>query len=357
MRRWDKEMKNIPSFVKNFSVSVFILCVSFGLSLLLQTFTMHEHIVTVFVFAVFLVSLMTDGYIYGIISAVMGMLAINFAFTFPYLAFNFTIPENFFSALIMITVAITTSTLTTKLKKQEVIKSERDKERMRADLLRAVSHDLRTPLTTIYGSSSAILENSATLTEEQKNKMLQGIKEDSEWLTRMVENLLSITRLDGGNVKILKTSVVLDELIDSVIVKMRKRYPETNIEIDIPDEVVLIPMDAILIEQVIINLLENSIRHAKGMSKLALRVFTISDRVIFEVTDDGCGIEPERLKNIFNGYYDSKELPADSRKRNAGIGLSVCSTIIKAHGGTIRAENAKSGGAIFRFTLELDNIA
>lgn len=184
------------------------------------------------------------------------MISVNYAFTFPFFSINFMIPVNMISAIIMIVIAILTSTLTTQIKRHEAMKAEGEKERMRANLLRAVSHDLRTPLTTIYGSAATLLENRDKLEEEQQTKILQGIKEDSEWLVRMVENLLSITRIDSGNVKIIKTPIVLEELIDSVIVKFRKRYPDFDITLDLPEDIVVIPMDAMLIEQVIVNILE-----------------------------------------------------------------------------------------------------
>lgn len=314
-------------------------------------FEVHEHITTVFVFAVFLVSLFTKGYFYSIFATLAGTIAVDYAFNFPYFSLTLNNPVNLLSSVIMIIVAILTSTLTTKRKLYEATKAEGEKERMRANLMRAVSHDLRTPLTTIYGSSTTLLESNGTLTVEQKNKMIEGIKEDSEWLIRIVENLLSITRIDAGKVKIIKTSTVLDELIDSVILKFKKRYPGQEVYIEIPDNIVLIPMDAILIEQVILNILENAVQHATNMTELSLRVFTIKNRAIFEIKDNGCGIQPERLDKIFSGYYEEKDEPVDSKKRNAGIGLSVCATIIKAHGGDITAENSKNGGAVFRFTL------
>ena len=347
------------SYIKDILLTVGILCMSFFVSLFLQNvFEVWEHVTTVFVFAVFLISLLTNGYVYGIVAAFLGMLAVNYAFTFPFFALNFTIPVNLISAIIMIVIAVLTSMLTTKIKQHEAMKAESEKERMRANLLRAVSHDLRTPLTTIYGSASTLLENKESLNGEQQTKMLQGIKEDSEWLVRMVENLLSITRIDSGKVKIIKTSTVLDELIDSVIIKFRKRYPTQEIALDIPDDIVVIPMDAMLIEQVIINILENAVQYARNMTKLSLKVFTLGKRAIFEIKDNGCGIAKERLAYIFSGNYEAEAELADSQKRNAGIGLSVCATIIKAHGGDISAENLKTGGAVFRFTLNTeDNIS
>lgn len=344
--------KNKP--IKNIFISTIILVATFGTSIVLQQIlSVDEHITTIFVFAVFLISLLTDGYFYGLTSAIIGVFAINFAFTFPYFAFNFIITENLISAIVMIIISVMTSAITTRLKLWQKLKAESEHEKMMANLLRAVSHDLRTPLTTIYGASSGILENYENLSTEQKTRMISGIKEDSEWLIRMVENILSITKIGAINVKIIKSPTVLDELVDSVILKFKKRYPKQNVNLDLPENLVIVPMDAILIEQVLVNILENAVQHAVGMTTLALRVFVIDNKAIFEISDDGCGIEPDRLEKIFTGYYDSAEQPSDSQSRNAGIGLSVCATIIKAHGGNIRAENAKGGGSIFRFALEI----
>ncbi len=350
-------MRKFSGYLKDIVITSALLSMAFAISLLFQyIFEVQEHVTTIFVFAVFLISLFTNGYAYGILSAFAGTVAVNYAFTFPYFVLNFTIPVNLVSAIIMISVAVLTSTLTTKLKNHEAMKAESEKERMRANLLRAVSHDLRTPLTTIYASSTTLLENSRVMTDVQKEKIVTGIKEDSEWLVRMVENLLSITRIDRGQIKIIKTSTVLDELIDSVVLKFKKRYPEQKVEIDIPEEVIIIPMDAILIEQVIVNILENAVQHAQGMTKLVLRVFIATNRAVFEIADNGCGINPKRFETLFTGYYTSENDVADGQKRNAGIGLSVCATIIKAHGGSIKAENIKTGGAIFRFQLDTEKI-
>ena len=172
----------------------------------------------------------------------------------------------------------------------------------------------------------------------------------------MVENLLSITRIDGGNVSLIKTPTMLEELIDSVLMKFRKRYSGQPVTIDLPDAMVVIPMDALLIEQVIINLLENAVQHAEGMTELHLRVTAADGQAVFEIIDDGCGIPTDRMSTLFTGYYRRKEAVADGRKKNTGIGLSVCATIIKAHGGEITAENAATGGAIFRFTLHTEEL-
>ena len=188
-------------------------------------------------------------------------------------------------------------------------------------------------------------------------KIITGIKEDSEWLIRMVENLLSVTRIDSGQVQIIKTPTILEELVDSVLLKFKKRYPTQTVTLELPDDVVMIPMDAILVEQVIVNILENAVQHARGMTLLKLHVFTLGNKAIFEIKDNGCGIPPKRLETLFTGYDTSENELADSQKKNAGIGLSVCATIIKAHGGSIKAENVKTGGAVFRFALDTEEVS
>ena len=168
----------------------------------------------------------------------------------------------------------------------------------------------------------------------------------------MVENLLSVTRIDDAKVEVVKTPTVLDELIDSVLMKFSKKHPNQKVITRIPDDFVDIPMDSILIEQVLLNLLENAIFHAKGMTELILSVSLVGDKAVFEVSDNGCGIPEEALDKIFAGSYEKSAAPVDGTRSNMGIGLSVCAAIIKAHGGEITVENRMGGGAVFRFSLE-----
>ena len=334
---------------------VVILTLCFPISVLMQSvFRIPEQVTTTFAFAVFLISLVTDGYFWGLAAALISVILVNYAFTFPYFELNFLIPSNFFSAVVMSVIAVLTSALTTKVKRQELLKAESEKEKMRANLLRAISHDLRTPLTTIYGSSSVLRENGDTLSAQQKDKMLQGIQEDARWLVNMVENLLSITRIESGNVEIIKTPTALDELIDSALLKFRKHNASREVILELPEELVLIPVDPLLMVQVLVNILENAVQHGHGLTQIILRVRVQEDKAIFEIQDDGCGIAPERLPHIFTGQYIPNEQSADTLKRNAGIGLSVCATIIRAHGGTITAENLPQGGAMFRFSLSTE---
>ena len=260
-----------------------------------------------------------------------------------------------FSGMAMLVVSIMTSTLTTRIKKQEQLRMESETEKMRATLLRAVSHDLRTPLTSIYGACSTVIENYDSLEKEQKLKLLGEACSDAQWLNRMVENLLSVTRFDGGQVAVQKTPTVLDELIDTVLVRFQKRYPKVPVTTYLPDSFIVIPMDSMLISQVLTNLLENAAVHAEGMTQLILRVFTLGSRAVFEVSDNGCGIPKERLRTLFTGVLPPVAA-ADSGKHGMGIGLSVCAAIVKAHGGEIQAESKVGEGTSIRFWLETESI-
>jgi len=347
-------MKNRKSFVRDGIFMLLVLVLAFGVNLLLQkTFNTRSMIPMIFVLGVFLVSWRTQGYFWGITASLVSVLAVNYAFTYPYWAFDLISPECISSAVVMLIVAIMTGTLTTKLKAQEKMKAEAEKERMRGNLLRAVSHDLRTPLTSIYGACSVILDGYDSISREKHMKLLTDIQADAQWLVRMVENLLSVTRLDADKVRLTKDETVLDELIDALLAKFRKHYPQQRVQLRLPEEPVSIPMDAILIEQVLMNLLENAVFHAHGMENLWLSVEIQGKRAVFRVTDDGCGIPTERMEGLFTGLLDSAA-PTDTSRSNMGIGLSVCSAIVKAHGGEIQAKNRSAGGAEFWFGLELE---
>lgn len=334
---------------------VIILCVVFLLNLfLVEQFDTKTMTPMIFVLGVFLVSWRTQGYVFGVIASLLSVLAVNWAFTYPYWKFDLISPECISSAVVMLIVSTMTGALTTRLKKQEKLKAEAEKERMRGNLLRAVSHDLRTPLTSIYGSCSAIIENFDSIPREKQLLLLTDIQSDSQWLNRMVENLLSVTRVDADKVRLSKNSVVLEELIDALLVKFHKHYPDQIVQVSIPDEFVSIPMDPVLIEQVLMNLLENAVFHAHGMRNLWLRVVVKSNKAVFSVEDDGCGISDDRMGHLFTGLLDS-ETPADSTRSNMGIGLSVCRTIIKAHGSELKGGNRTQGGAVFSFALEMED--
>ncbi|MCL6574146.1 MAG: GHKL domain-containing protein, partial [Bacillus sp. (in: Bacteria)] len=235
---------------------------------------------------------------------------------------------------------------------QRKILVESEKEKMRSNLLRAISHDLRTPLTSILGASSAILENNELLDESTKNNLIGNIKEDSQWLIRMVENLLSVTRIHEGMMNVTKSHEAMEEIVAESVSRIRKRFPESKISVKVPNKLLIVPMDGTLITQVLINLLENAVKHSRNHTAIEVNVKKIKKEAIVEVIDHGEGIAPEHLPYLFESFVPNGKKSVDA-SRGMGIGLSICMSIIKAHQGKMNAENRKSGGAVFRFSLPL----
>lgn len=332
-------------------ISLAILIAATLLCALLRLIDSSDSYVSmIFVLAVVVVARITDGYLYGLLASTVSVLAVNYAFTRPYFAFNLTISGYPLTFTCMLAVSMIVSTLTTRLKQQEKERYARQTEEMRANLLRAVSHDLRTPLTSIQGAATILSEQADSLNSPHSRALLAQINDDAEWLVRMVENLLSITRINAGETRVHKRMEAAEEIIAEAVRKFRTRFPRVAVEIRLPDELLLVPMDPILIEQVITNLLENAAYHAANMTKITVRLSSEGDMAAIEVLDDGDGFDPAVLPTVFSGLV-KPSMPSSDSSKNMGIGLTVCRTIIRAHGGQMTVENRSEGGALVRFTL------
>jgi two-component system sensor histidine kinase KdpD len=225
---------------------------------------------------------------------------------------------------------------------------------MRSNLLRAISHDLRTPLTGMIGASSTYLEAKDQLDEDAKDQLVMGIKEDANWLLNMVENLLSITRIqsNGSDTQphVKKVPEPLEEVVAEAIQRYQKRYPDSELKVKIPEDFLMVPMDPTLIEQVIMNLLENAWVHSGSDAPIEFDIKEEGNKVVFYIRDHGNGIAPERLDQLFDGCAGA--LDHESRK-GMGIGLSICKSIVMAHQGDVYARNYEDG-AEFSFSLPMD---
>lgn len=314
------------------------------------------NITVIYTLALILTALYTSGYVCGIISALFCVIAVNYFFSYPFFKFNFTLDGYPVTFIGMLAISIFSSTTTTTLKKQQRAIAERekalveaDKEKLRANLLRAVSHDLRTPLTSIMGSSTSFLENYHELEEEEQMELVTNIKEDSQWLLNMVENLLTVTRInDSAADKVKKSPEIVEEVVSEAIQRLRKRLPDIRIRVSMPNNFLMLSMDPTLIEQVLINLLENAFIHSGSTEPIDLIIREGEDIITFTVRDYGSGVEENLLPHIFEGQQLSSD-SVDGHK-GMGIGLSICKTIIQAHGGQITALNHNQG-AEFTFTL------
>lgn len=236
-----------------------------------------------------------------------------------------------------------------QLQNQELVMQER----YRSSLLRAISHDLRTPLAGIMGTSEMLLGK--TEVGDDRYQLIEGIYQDADWLYRLVENILSLTRLQDGNLMLNKVPEAVEEVIDGALQRLHRSAPQYDIAVSIPDEFLLVPMDAKLIGQVLLNLLENAVKHTKDYDGISIRVEkdNTAGKLVFYVTDNGEGIAETDLPNIFQMFYTSKERHVDA-KMGIGLGLAICDAIVNAHGGEIKAGNREGcSGAEFTFTLPL----
>lgn len=312
-----------------------------------------NHAPLIFVLAILLISRFTGCYFYGILSSVIAVIEVNYIFTYPYFYLNFTLSGYPLTFVVMFSVSIVVSMLTTQIKQQEKIRTEIEKEQMRGNLLRAVSHDIRTPLTSIVGAVSAVVENHDKLSEEKTLSLLGDVKEEAQWLVRVVENLLLVTRIDADSAKVSKEPEMVEEIFAEAVAKFKKRFPGAPVKIQMPEEVLFVPMDAMLIEQVICNLMENAVIHGGVVSEILLGVRKEGEVAFFCVEDDGVGISKEILPRILNESIYRENSENIDGKRNMGIGLTVCQSIIRAHGGSVKAYNRKEGGAAFEFSLPI----
>ena len=267
-----------------------------------------ENIALLYIIVQILIARYTNGYLHVLFSSVFSVICINFFFTYPFFRLNFTLsgyPVTFIGMLII--TLLTTAT------------------------------------------TSSLLSDGSILSDAEKRELLENIENDSSWLLNMVENLLSVTRInDTVTHQVNKTPEIVEEVVAEAVQRLKKRFPSASIIVHVPTDYLLIPMDAILIEQVLINLLENALIHSGSSHSPELTVTDHPDHVTFCVKDFGHGLNPDVIPDIFSGICHNTG-SVDSHK-GMGIGLSICKTIIDAHNGYIEAKN-HTNGALFLFTL------
>ena len=228
-------------------------------------------------------------------------------------------------------------------------------EALRANLLRAISHDLRTPLTSISGNAGILMENGAVLDERKRKKLYTSIYDDAMWLIDLVENLLSITRIENGPNMLKREPELMEDVFREALTHLDRKYVEHSISVDLPDDLLMANMDARLIVQVVINIVNNAIKYTPAGSHIVLSARAEGGNVVVEISDDGPGVPPECRTKLFDMFYTMGNDRGDSR-RSLGLGLALCKSIVNAHDGTIVVVDSPSGGACFRFTLPASEV-
>jgi len=244
-----------------------------------------------------------------------------------------------------IAIAIEVDRLQDQAKKSEV---ETEADKARNALLQAVSHDLRTPLIAIMGSASTQIELADELEPRAIKKLGHEIYLEADQLSRLINNLLQITYLESDEIKLQKQSHSLSDVITFVVNSSSKRLRKKSVNIKLPDNLPKIPFDATLIQEVFINLIDNAVKFTPTEIPIDISAIVENDQVIVSIEDHGPGIVPDEVGQLFEKFYRGRLLTTE---RGLGLGLAICRSIIKAHGGEIWAENRSDGGAIFRFTL------
>ncbi len=233
------------------------------------------------------------------------------------------------------------------MNREQKILMEKETEHIRSDFLRSISHDFRTPLTGIIGACSTLEQKSVELDEEARRSLIRSVSEEAGWLLRMVENLLTVTRVGPSGHKLNKSLEPVEEVLFEALEMARGRFPNIEIRVQQPAELLLVPMDPTLMVQVLSNLIENAVKYAEGSRVIDLTVEEQQTTVTFAVRDYGRGLSESDLKNLFEPV---NHRAGDSR-HGMGLGLSICKSIILAHGGTIEGRNGEGRGAVFTITL------
>ena len=228
-------------------------------------------------------------------------------------------------------------------------------EQLRANLLRSISHDLRTPLTSISGNADTLLHSYNMLDEQTRKQVFTDIYDDAQWLTGLVENLLSITKITDGNVKLHLSDQVVDDIVSEALRHIDRRSSEHHITVDCGDEPLLVRVDAGLIMQVLINLVNNAVKYTPPGSNIRITAIQQEKAAEICVSDDGPGIPDERKELVFKMFFTGSNLIGDSR-RSLGLGLTLCQAIIHAHHNEMTLKDNLPHGCIFSFTLPLSEV-
>lgn len=237
---------------------------------------------------------------------------------------------------------------------RQKIKIDMESERLKSTLLRSISHDIRTPLTSIKGASELIRDGYDKLDDDNIRKLASDIYDESTWLMNTVKNILDMTRINEGKLTVNKSYESVDDIVNQTLTLVPQFHASGRLHVSVPDEIVLVPVDGRLFVQVLVNLLDNAYKYSGENAQIFLSVHLSDKSAVFEVSDNGNGIDPSVINNIFEGFVTHHKHNIADGSLGVGLGLTICKEIVKAHGGTITAENLKTGGALFRIVLPLE---
>jgi two-component system sensor histidine kinase KdpD len=285
-------------------------------------------------------------------TAVASVLSFDFFFLPPRYSFAIFGPKHLLTLFVMLVAAMVISGLTERERRRtddaHRAQAQIESERLRSLLLSSISHDLRTPLAAIVGATSTMLEDESTLDAATRRELTQTVFEEAERLHRLVTNLLHMTRLEAGPMEVHRDWQPIEEVIGAALTRLEPRLRDRTVTTHLPETLTSARFDAVLIEQVLTNLLENAVRHTPSAAPIDIGASATDTEVTIDVSDRGPGVSPEQREKIFEKFYRANRARGDG---GMGLGLTICRGIVLAHGGRIWVEGRSGGGSVFRVML------
>ena len=363
-----KEKKNAYiSVLKDFGISLIILAAATIAGYLFKLGGLTDsNIIMLYIIAVLVISILTSKIYYCLGSSIVGVLVFNYLFTYPEFSFSAHDAGYPVTFLTMFITALIAGTLANKLKRNTLIAEQNAREKeeaallaqneqLRANMLRTISHDLRTPLTSISGNASTLISGGTALDETARQQIYTDIFSESMWLIEMVENLLYATRIEDGRMQLNISVEILDDIVQEAVRHTERTHPKRNIIVDMLDEIIPVMADANLIVQVIVNLMDNAVKYSDENSDVTVTVRRENAYAVISVSDHGTGISDDEKEKVFDMFYTGGSRSSDSR-RSLGLGLALCRSIITSHGGTISVSDNIPNGTVVSFTLPIGEV-
>ena len=351
-----EHLLNTADIIKSVGMIILASVIGFGFWKLGMS---ESNIIMVYILCVQITSVITTHQVYSLIASVVSVFVFNFLFTEPrytLLAYDKDYPVTFIT---MFVAAFLTGSLSIRVKKQAKQVADAalvaQKEQLRSNLLRSISHDLRTPLTSISGNASNLLSNGEKFDVETKKQLYSDIYDDYMWLITLVENLLSITKIEEGRLNIRLQAEMLDEIITEALQHISRKKEEHKISFQTSEDFILVKADARLIMQVIINIVDNAFKYTQKGSEITITTQKMKDKAVVRIADNGPGIPDDIKPLVFDMFYSGAKNMADSI-RSLGLGLALCKSIITAHGGELELSDNMPHGAVFTFSLPIEEV-
>lgn len=369
-------MNNRQSRIKKGVVSAFFLLLVSGCALILRHWFSvgNDSIIMLYLLGVLFTTISTASIACGVTVSALSLMMFNFFFTEPRYTFIMHSSSDAMMLAFYLITAVITGSVASRLQQQrdraeqnekaaqelmrvreeqESIRLSMEREQQRNILLRSVAHDLRSPLTALYGSGSVLTEDYDHLTDAERRSLAGHMTEEILWLTNLVENILNMTRITDSGLALHIEKEAVDDLISEALRHTRPLLRERAFQLSLPEDVIMVPADGKLIVQVMVNLLENAVRHTPATAAVRLSARTENGELRISVADTGDGIRAEHREHIFDRFVLMDNGVIDA-KHGLGLGLAICKAIVEAHGGRIWVEDNQPRGAVFCFTLPFE---